>query len=188
MNNSKNNNFSQESYNKYTSQLYRFISQKVSRHEDIEEILQDTWIAVYDSLPLFNQKSSFLTWAKSIATHEVSDFYRKRKLKTFVFSHLPMIGNLMSQALGPDLELEKKEMKEDLRKVLRNLSEGYREILRLKYIEGQTMATIAQLLNVSEKAIESRLFRARLAFQKEWQSYQNGPLKYSCLSLLKRDI
>ncbi len=176
-------------YKQYSVSLYKFISSKVSRHEDIEEILQDTWLSIYDSLPLFRNDSSFLTWAKSIALHEVADFYRKRKLKTFVFSHLPFVANLMSQALGPDLELEKKEMKEDLQKVLQNLNEGFRQILRLKYIENQTMAAIAKLLNVSEKAVESRLFRARLAFQKEWSAiYPNEPLKLSSLAFLKKVI
>mgnify|MGYP001611069232 CR=1 FL=1 len=176
-------------HDQYSSSLYRFISSKINRHEDAEEILQDTWLSIFDSLPMFNGKSSFLTWAKAIASHEVADFYRKRKLKTFVFSHLPFIGNLVSQALGPELIFEKKELKEELARALASLNEGYSQILRLKYIENQTMAAIAKLLNCSEKAVESRLFRARLAFQKIWsKNYQNGPLKFYSLSLLKRAI
>lgn len=176
-------------YKQYSVSLYKFISSKVSRHEDIEEILQDTWLSIYDSLPLFRNDSSFLTWAKSIALHEVADFYRKRKLKTFVFSHLPFVANLMSQALGPELELEKKEMKEDLQKVLQNLNEGFREILRLKYIEKMTMVQIASLFHCSVKAVESKLFRARVAFQKEWDAiYPDEPLKLSSLAFLKKVI
>lgn len=176
-------------YNLYNYYISVFIFAKVGKREDAEEILQDTWLSIYDSLPLFRNDSSFLTWAKSIAQHEIADFYRRRKLKTFVFSHLPFVANLMSQALGPELQYEKEELKKELEKVLNNLSEGYGEILRLKYIEGRTVVEMAKLWKLSEKAVESRLFRARMAFQKAWCAiYPNEPLKYSSLLLLKRAI
>jgi len=160
-------------YDQYTPILLSCISLKVDRREDAEEILQDTWMSIFDSLPLFNYRSSFLTWACAIAKHEVADFYRKKKIKHLIFSHLPFLENIVSQALGPEMTYQQKEIKQDLEKVLSRLSEGYRQILRLKYIEGYSMAKIAGKLEISVKAVESRLSRARIAFQKEWQtSYQ----------------
>lgn len=160
-------------YEKYSPSLFVFIASKVGKREDVEEILQDTWVSIFDSLPMFSAKSSFLTWAKSIALHEVADFYRKRKIKSIVFSRLPFLENLVSQALGPELAYQEKEVKEDLQKVLARLSEGYSKILRLKYIEGLSMAQISRRLNISIKAVESRLSRARRAFQKQWrENYQ----------------
>ncbi len=158
-----------ELYKKYSPALFSLISFKVGKREDIEEILQDTWIAILDSLPIFNFRSSFATWAKSIALHEVADFYRRRKIKSIVFSRLPFLENLVSEALGPEMACEQKEVRRDLEKVLVRLNEGYGKILRLKYIEGLSMAQIGRRLNLSIKAVESRLSRARLAFQKEWQ-------------------
>ena len=156
-----------------SSSLYQFIASKVERSEDIEEILQDTWISIMDSLALFNFRSSVLTWAKAIALHEVADFYRKRKIKSIVFSRLPFLENLASVALGPELALEKKEVRAEIEATLFSLSEGYRKILRLKYMEGFSMAEIARLLRISVKSVESRLFRARLAFKKEWNETTN---------------
>jgi RNA polymerase sigma factor (sigma-70 family) len=51
---------------------------------------------------------------------------------------------------------------------LNSLSEGYRQVLRLKYIEGLSVAQIATRLDLSLKAVESRLSRARLAFREVW--------------------
>lgn len=160
-------------YKNYTFHLFRFISSKIEHREDAEEILQDTWMSIFDSLPLFAGRSSFLTWAKSIASHEVADFYRKRKIKSLVFSHLPFLENLVSEALGPEMVYQQKEIRQDLERALNRLSEGYGKILRLKYIEGHSMAKIASSFKISIKAVESRLSRAREAFQKEWQeNYQ----------------
>jgi RNA polymerase sigma factor (sigma-70 family) len=64
--------------------------------------------------------------------------------------------------------LEKEELKKEVKKVLAALAEGYGEILRLKYIEGLSMAQIAAKVKISVKAVESKLSRARGAFRKEW--------------------
>lgn len=176
-------------YQQYSPSLFNFISSKMERREDAEEILQDTWLAILDSLPLFNGRSSFLTWAKSIALHEIADFYRKRKIKSLVFSRLPFLENLVSQALGPELDYQKKETRQEIEKVLSTLSEGYRKILRLKYVEGLSMIEIARALDLSFKSIESRLFRARLAFKTAWQEKSSNSLSSSFSSLaLKRRI
>ncbi len=72
-------------YQKYQARLLNFILQKVGRREDAEEILQETMISVLDSLPLFRGNSSLYTFLCSIAKHEIADFYRKKKIKSFLF-------------------------------------------------------------------------------------------------------
>lgn len=174
-------------YQKFEKNLFRYIKNKVEFREDAEEILQDTFISILDSLPLFGFRSSLLTWAKKIALHEVADFYRKKKIKSIVFSRLPFLENLVSRALGPEMVYEQKEIKQEIQKIFGCLSEGYGEILRLKYIEGLSMAQISQKLGKTVKAVESRLFRARDAFQKEWQiNYQQEFSVSSLFSPLKK--
>jgi len=153
-------------YSYYKKGLLHFIGQKVADKKDAEEILQDTFISAFDSLPIFQHKSLLMTWLKAIAKHEVADFYRRKKIKTILFSHFPILEKIIDKALGPDLAIQEKELKIKVWLTLKNLSEGYRKILRLKYIDGLSMAQIADKLNITVKAVESRLFRARLAFQK----------------------
>lgn len=155
-------------YKTYKAKLLAFISQKVADKKDAEEILHDTFISALDSLPLFKFNSSLFTWLCSITRHEIADFYRKKKIKTIVFSHFPFLEKLVDQALSPELAMEEKELKQKISRTLRSLSEGYSQILRLKYIEGLSMAQISQKLGKTVKAVESKLFRARLAFQKEY--------------------
>jgi len=150
--------------------LNGFVGRKVGDKKDVEEIVQDTLLAAYDSLPLFKGNSSLFTWVCAIARHEIADFYRKQKIKKVVFSKLPFLKNLVSEALGPELAYQELEKKRQILKALKNLREGYGKILRLKYIDGLSMKEIAERLDITVKAVESRLTRARLAFQKAYES------------------
>lgn len=155
-------------YEKYSQRLLNFILTKVGDPKDAEEILQDTFLSALDSLPLFSGKSSLFTWLCAIAKHEIVDIYRKRKIKTILFSRLSFLEVLASQALSPEEELMEAEIKKQIRIVFRKLSEGYRRILRLKYKEGYSVAQVADILGITLKAAESRLSRARLAFREVW--------------------
>ncbi len=155
-------------YHTYQSRLLNFILTKIENPKDAEEILQDTFLSSLDSLPLFKFNSSLYTWLCSISYHEIVDFYRKKKLKTIIFSRLPWLEKIMDKALGPELALQEKEIKIKIYHTFKNLSEGYAQVLRLKYIEGLSMKEIALRLKTSIKAVESKLSRARLAFQKQY--------------------
>ena len=161
-------------YRKFQPRLLNFILQKVKRHEDAEEILQETMISTIDSLPLFRGNASLYTFLCSIAKHEIADFYRKKRIKAFLFSRFPQledfVKNIASQTLSPERALEEKELKREVIKTLRSLSEGHSQILRLKYIDGLSYREIASKLKKSVKAIESKLARARQAFAQVWQS------------------
>lgn len=149
----------------YRARLFGFIATKVENFLDVEEIVQDSLLSSIDSLPTFKRESGLYTWMCSIAKHEIGDFYRRKKIKQVVFSRLPFLENLVSQALGPELAYQELETKRRILKSLKKLSEGYSRILRLKYVDELSMKQIARKLNLTVKAVESRLTRARLAFQ-----------------------
>jgi len=158
--------FAQKIYRRYEARLKRFIAQRVANEQDGEEILQDTFFSAFDSWPTFSGRSSFFTWLCGIAKHEISDYYRKKRIKAILFSRLPWLENLAAEALGPEQILLRKEFEGRVKEVFGKLNEGYQEVLRLKYYQGLTVKQIAQRLDESFKTIESRLFRARRAFIK----------------------
>ena len=148
--------------------LKSYVFSRVFEQKDAEEILQETLMAASESFAFFEGKSSLFTWLCGIANHEIADFYRRKKIKTILFSHFPFLEDLASQALAPDEEFEKQELRKEVRKVLSCLSEGYSKILRLKYYRGLSMREIARNLKTTVKAVESRLSRAREAFRSRW--------------------
>lgn len=160
----------------YRQRLFNFVLQQVDNPADAEEITQDTLLSAHDSLQSFKGNSQYFTWLCGIAKHEISDFYRKKKIKEIVFSRLPWLKSLVDEALGPELALQELETKKKIVATLKNLSEGYGQILRLKYMEGLSMRQIAGKLNLTVKAVESRLTRARLAFAKVYDQ-KDYPLR-----------
>lgn len=151
-------------FERYQPLVRNFLLQRNLSLAEAEEITQETFISVFEALPFYNGRSSLRTWICAIAQHELVDYYRKSKIKTVLFSVFPGLEKFVSRSLGPEAEFEKKELRRKVKKVFSLLTEGYAQVLRLKYIEGLSVQEIAKLLGETEKAVESRLTRARKAF------------------------
>lgn len=163
--------------NKYSPRLLAYIKHNLDNTDEAFDLLQETLISATESLPSYSRKVPFSAWLFGIARHEISDYFRKKKIKTFLFSHVPFLENLADQALGPEEKAIEKELKDKVKLILENLNEGYSVILRLKYIDDDSVYEIARKLGMSPKAAESRLTRARLAFKKAW-IYENKKTKF----------
>lgn len=151
-------------YRLYVPRLRTFIRSRVGSNEDSEEILQDTVLSALDSLALFSGRANFLSWLFGIARHEIGDYYRKRQLRTIVFSRLPFVEGFVSRALEPSAAMMREEYESRVKRALSLILPHYREILELKYMDGLSVAEIALKLGISFKACESALMRARKAF------------------------
>ena len=135
--------------------------------EDTEEIVQDVFIAAIESLGLYSGRSKVITWLYGIARHEISDYYRKKRVKMLMLSSVPILNDI----LGDEHWEEKYDLitiKEQVKEVLGKLFPRYAEVLRMKYLEGWSVDDMANELNESFKATETALFRARKAFVVEW--------------------
>ncbi len=147
----------------YEGRLLRFALKK-ARLEDAEEIVQDTLLAALDSLPLYSGKSSLFSWLCGICRHEIADFYRKRRIKAMVFSHFAALETLVSEVLGPEARLDRKEFRRRIRSAMGRLEFQQQRLLHLKYVEELSVKQVAHKLRLSFKTVESALFRARRAF------------------------
>lgn len=152
-------------YRIYAPRLERFIISRVQLREDADEILQDTLLSALDSLVLFSRRSKFFSWLCGIARHEIADYYRKRKIKTVVFSRFPGVLRFVSRALEPDAKFMRDEYERRVKLALEKLLPHYRQVLELKYMDGLSVVEIAERMGMSFKACESALTRARRAFE-----------------------
>lgn len=158
----------EELVNKYQKSLAAFIRKKIGDEDVVEELTQDILMAAYQALPTFNGKSSEFSFICGIAKHKITDYYRKKKLKMVLFSVNPIIEEIAEDAITPERDVLKNELKEEIKKTMTELREDYEKILRLKYIDNWKSSQIAQLMKISVKAVESRLIRARKKFQSLW--------------------
>lgn len=157
-------------YRFYHGQIFNFIKKKLKDPSVAEEISQDVFLEFIEALRDFHFQCSLKTYLFSIARNKTIDVIRKKKIKKIFFSSVPnnILENIASAVL--DDEIEKKEIKNKIKKTFSKLPNDYRLILRLKYIEDQTVKKISKKLVIGFKATESLLFRARKAFIKAFNS------------------
>ena len=158
----------EDCYKKYYFGLKKFISQKIDDEGVVEEITNDVMLAVINSEKRYEKRCSQFSWICSIAKHKIIDYYRKKKIKTILFSVNPIFEEIADKALTPERDVLKNELKDEIKKTLSEIKKGYKNLLRLKYIEGKKIAEIAKESNLTVKAVESRLIRAKKQFKEAW--------------------
>lgn len=156
-------------YRTYAPKLRRYLVSKLPEGE-VEEILQDTFLSAFDSLPLYRGESSVSTWLISIARHEVADFYRKKYVRRTIEMTAPLFENMVSEMLSPEFDFEKKKIEKRFFSTYRSLSTQYQDVLSYRYERSMSVKEIAERMEISFKATESLLFRARLAFREAYES------------------
>lgn len=152
-------------YKIYSPKLMRFLNKKLRHKEDAEEILNDIFFAAIDELPFFQERSNINTWLFKIAHNKVADFYRKKKIKSLLLSQVPFLEILANEIEQPEFQYEKDKIRNRIEKALLSISSHYRKILTLHYEEKIAVKDLAVIFNLSFKATESLLFRARRSFQ-----------------------
>ncbi len=149
----------QKWFDLYHDRLLRFVLIKVSNSKDAEELVQDTFMSCLKHLPLFRGRSSIWTWMVGVARHEIADYYRKKYAKKAI--HALSLDELFFSEPVDNAH----QVSEKVKIALAAIKEDYCELLLLKYVDKKKVKEIAIELGRSVKAIESDLFRARLAFR-----------------------
>lgn len=163
------------------SRFYRELSPKVRRYlrgrlpeeTDVEEILQDVFVAAFDSLPLYRGEAKIASWLLSIARHEVADYYRKRYVRKVVQQTSSLLEEMVEEARTPEFEWKKRVLEERFALAYSRLSTQYQKILSLRFELGMSVKEVAEEMKLSFKATESLLFRARSAFAAAYEQTES---------------
>ena len=156
-------------YKLYSPKILFYLSKKLPRQEDAQEVLHDVFLEALDGLPLLKNKDNVLSWLYSIAHNEAVDFYRKRKIKSILLSQLPFLQLVASEITEPEFQFEKDKIKDRIEKTFSLISFRHQKILRMHYENGIQVKNLALAFNLSFKATESLLFRARQNFIKTYE-------------------
>ena len=154
-----------EFYKSYSPKILSYLSKKLPRHEDAEDLTNDVFLEAIDSLSLLRKKENTSAWLYGIAHNKMVDFYRKQKIKSMLLSQAPFLQIFANEIYQPEFQFEKNRIRDKIEEALHNLSHNHRIILQLRYEKGVSVKEIAKTLNLSFKAAESLLFRARQSFK-----------------------
>ena len=142
--------------NLYQERLYWHIRKIVGTHENADDVLQNTFLRVYKSLPNFKQESSLHTWMYRIAYNESLRFLEKENKKNV--SSLQDVNSHFLDNLKEDTFFDGEETQVKLHEVLNQLSESQKRVFNMKYYDNLKFREIGELLNMSENTIKTHYY------------------------------
>ncbi len=162
------------------------LSMRITKNPDeAEEVVQETFLSVFDKIHTFQGKSRLTTWIYAIAYNGALNRIRKTEQKNVTFeeeTHLTIDpGWLRNKGTEINFATEgsvlRKELQEILEKAIESLPDGYRELFVMKEIEHLSVKEIAEIVNLNPGAVKTRLHRARLILRAKlsdyWESAKN---------------
>ena len=161
-------------YDRHLRDVYRYVSRRIPRREDAEDITAEVFQAAFRCLNRLRDTDNPRVWLFGIARRKVVDHLRRAgRTHELLNCDVPesTIGRLESAAGDPAIALHRAESRQTIRRLLSNLSEDHREALVLQYVEGLSIAEVAQVMDRSLAATNSLLQRARAAVFREGQFY-----------------
>ncbi len=149
----------------YTFQdaVYNLCYRMLGERMEAEDAAQETFLRAYSNLQRYDPARPFKTWLLAIASNHAIDRIRKRRLTWLsIDQEEPGPGlSLSSDDPEPEDVMLTRERSREIQKLLDELSPDYRAAVVLRYWYDYSYTEIADMLDTTESAIKSRLFRAR---------------------------
>ncbi len=154
---------------RYKGRLYAFICRYVADRDEAYDLLQESFIAIYQKIHLYDSSRKFSTWAFQIALNKCRDWGRKKTLTRILpFSSFDkvdgqtgFIENFADQGGTPEQILIGRNELEILAKAVSKLSDKLKTPLIMCVLEDMSQEDCAGILGVSQKTVETRIYRAR---------------------------
>ncbi len=170
-----------ELISRYEQKLRRYVSRMIMSSpnkdkDEVDDILQDTFIKAYKNIADFDTSLSFSSWIYRIARNETISALRESK-RFFFFErehkegddgemsgtdHLEYFTVPAEQATEFDLSVDKEQIK----RVLSFMDQKYRDILVLRYFEEKDYTEISDILKKPPGTVATLLRRAKVQFEK----------------------
>jgi len=155
----------------HQKKVYNIALRMTKNPEDALELSQDALVRAFLAIKKFRGDSSFATWLYRITMNVCTDFLRKRNKATVVSIEQPDYENeqaiqIAGNEPGPDEISEKNQLKELVRDAMDQLAPEHRQVLILRDLMDMPYRDIANILNVNEGTIKSRINRARESLKK----------------------
>lgn len=160
-----------EEFEKLAIPLTKFIIKRVSGDSKAkEEVISATMIAAWKGWNTFQHKSTYFTWLCRIALNKIADYYHDQvnEGSRIVVPLIDAITQTDTKTLSPDEELALKELRRSVNDCLNLMPPEKRRLLQFRYWYDLSYSEIAQMMGISERAVEGQLYRARHEFAKVW--------------------
>ncbi|HYG17202.1 MAG TPA: RNA polymerase sigma factor [Bacteroidia bacterium] len=143
---------------KYERKVYWHVRKIVIDHDDSDDVLQNTFIKVWENLANFREDSKLYTWIYRIATNEALAFLKKKRTKFF----LPIVDveSELSSKIDDSSQFTGTEIERKLQKALLKLPEKQRIVFNMKYFDDMKYEDISEVLGTSVGALKASYHHA----------------------------
>ncbi|MDP4267572.1 MAG: RNA polymerase sigma factor [Bacteroidota bacterium] len=143
---------------KYQKQIYWHVRRIVIVHDDANDIVQNTFIKVWENLKNFREESKLYTWLYQIATNESINFLKKKRTKFFI----PIIDveSELSQKLEDNNCFSGNQIQLKLQKAILKLPEKQRIIFNMRYFDELPYEKISEILGTTVGGLKASYHHA----------------------------
>ena len=150
--------------NRHKNRVFAFIMSKIKNKDLSEDIFQDTYVKVVNSLQKgkYNEEGKFLPWVMRIAHNLVIDHFRRQKKMQMIRSNndFDIFDIIKDTKINADEQLIKDQIFTDLNMLIDRLPNDQRDVLKMRYYEELSFKKIAEHFDIS---INTALGRMRYA-------------------------
>ena len=160
---------------RYADDLHSYVRSRLApRYEQVDDLVQEVFLAAWESLGNYRGTGSLQAWVIGIARHKVEDYYRERLRAPESIEDSDQ--EPAAAVSGSDFHqfLDQDQLRKNTWRVLAGLSEQYRLALVWRYWEKASAREMALKTGKTEKAIERLLARARAEFRERWNHAQSS--------------
>ena len=144
--------------------MRRVIAARLTDSSDVADVVQETQLALWRALHRYDTERHFESWVTTIAINKCRDWARRRRVRreTLARHGDDVLHGVERSCVGPaESELMEDERLGALRKALSELPDSLRDPLVRTALHQDSQAVVARQLNITVKAVEMRIRRAR---------------------------
>lgn len=153
-------------YNRYLNKVYNRVKTRIPER-DVEDVVQEIFIAVVRSLTGFEARSQFNTWLYTIVNRQIVDYYRKHGRHIRHEQEDVAIEDMERTLRTETGEHDSIDLRAQVQNALRRLPEHYQEIILLRFSDDLTFQEIAERRHQTLEAVKSLYRRALQAIRNE---------------------
>jgi RNA polymerase sigma-70 factor (ECF subfamily) len=139
----------------YKKPVFNLAYRLTGSYHEAEDLAQDAFVKAYSKLRHFNDKKSFFTWMYSLSLNIIRNHLKKKKRARF----LEIDESSIAADPSPEISMIESQEFELLQRCFNRLPEDVREVIALKYYQGLSFESIAEIYGISLSAAKMRVYR-----------------------------
>lgn len=148
--------------------LHRTVSRITGDEDESIDIVQDAFVAAHAAIARFDPQRPMRTWLTRIAINKARDWRRRRLVRRLISAVMPPdVVEIANNDPAVDVAAADRAELARVEAAIRRLPENLREVIVLRTIDGLSQSETGEVLGVSEKTVETRLYRARSKLRAE---------------------